>query len=106
MYRGRGGPSLKRPLVRGWTVARLLAAGYLLAIGGLLLVGAAAYVRIGMLLDDRQTVARSHLVATDIELLRAQLRDAERGQRGFVITGNERYLAPYTAAVTDIGQTM
>src|SRR5689334_10123292 len=99
-------PELERRLVRGWTVGRLLAAGYLLAIGGLLLVGAAAYVRIGLLLDDRQTVERSHLVAADIELLEAQLDDAERGQRGFVITGNERYLAPYTQAITSIGQTI
>jgi CHASE3 domain sensor protein len=102
----QGHPGRERRLVRGWTVARLLAAGYVLAIGGLLLVGAAAYARIGVLLDDRQTVERSHLVADDIGLLRSQLEDAERGQRGFVITGNEQYLAPYTVAVNAIGQTM
>ncbi len=45
-------------------------------------------------------------MAADIDLLQAQLQDAERGQRGFVITGNERYLAPYTMAVTAISQTM
>src|SRR5689334_18072896 len=92
--------------VRGWTVARLLAAGYLLAIGGLLLVGAAAYQRIGVLLTDRQTVERSYVIVEDLDLLRTQLADAERGQRGFVITGNAQYLAPYTAGVTGIGQTM
>jgi signal transduction histidine kinase/DNA-binding response OmpR family regulator len=97
---------LERRLVRGWTVARLLAAGYVLAIGGLLLVGAAAYARIGVLLDERQTVEQNHVIADEIDLLRTQIRNAERGQRGFVITGNEEYLAPYTASVMGIGQTM
>jgi CHASE3 domain sensor protein len=92
--------------VRGWTVARLLAAGYLLAIGGLLLVGAAADQRIGVLLADRQTVERSHVIVDDLDRLRTQLADAERGQRGFVITGNERYLAPYTTGITGIAQTI
>jgi signal transduction histidine kinase/DNA-binding response OmpR family regulator len=92
--------------VRGWTVARLLAAGYLLAIGGLLLVGAAAYQRIGVLLTERQTVERSYVIVDDLVLLRTQLADAERGQRGFVITGDAQYLAPYTAGVTGIGRTM
>jgi signal transduction histidine kinase/CheY-like chemotaxis protein len=101
---GRSG--LERRLVRGWTVARLLAAAYVLAIGGLLLVGAAAYARIGVLLDDRQTVEHSHVVAEDIALLRSQLQDAERGQRGFVITGNEDYLPPYTTAVDAISRTI
>src|SRR5689334_1521167 len=99
-------PELERRLVRGWTVARLLAAAYVLAIGGLLLVGAAAYARIGVLLDDRQTVEHNHAVADQIGLLKLQLQDAERGQRGFIITGNEEYLAPYTAVVKSIGLTM
>ena len=30
------------------------------------------------------------------------LKDAETGQRGFVITGDETFLAPYTAAVKDL----
>ncbi|MDG6107084.1 response regulator [Dactylosporangium aurantiacum] len=91
---------------RGWTVARLLAAGYVLAIGGLLLVGAAAYLRIGVLLADRAVVEQSHAVGDDIRLLRTQLEDAERGQRGYVITGDEVYLRPYTAAVGDVARTM
>jgi signal transduction histidine kinase/CheY-like chemotaxis protein/HPt (histidine-containing phosphotransfer) domain-containing protein len=87
-------------------VARLLAAGYLLAIGGLLLVGAAAYERIGVLLADRGRVEASHAVMQDIDLLRGLFQDAERGQRGYVITGDPTYLAPYTAAVERIDRTM
>ncbi|WP_433606565.1 ATP-binding protein [Dactylosporangium sp. CA-139114] len=87
-------------------MARLLAAGYLLAIGGLLVVGAAAYVRIGTLLDARASVEAGHAVIDDIDTLREELQNAERGQRGYVITGNARYLDPYTAAVAAIPATL
>nr|BFE60505.1 hypothetical protein GCM10020063_050310 [Dactylosporangium thailandense] len=87
-------------------MARLLAAGYLLAIGGLLVVGAAAYVRIGTLLDARAAVEAGHAVIDDIDALREELQNAERGQRGYVITGNERYLEPYTTAVAAIPGTL
>src|SRR5436190_24390131 len=33
-----------------------------------------------------------------LEALHSELKDAETGQRGFLLTGAERYLEPYTAA--------
>ncbi|MFI5909830.1 response regulator [Dactylosporangium sp. NPDC051541] len=87
-------------------MARLLAAGYLLAIGGLLLVGGSAYVRIGELLDARAGVEARHAIVDDLDVLSDELQDAERGQRGYVITGNEEYLAPYNRAVTTIPATL
>jgi signal transduction histidine kinase/CheY-like chemotaxis protein len=92
--------------LRGWTVARLLATGYLLAISGLLLVGAAAYERIGVLLASRAQVEANNAVMDDIDRLGSELREAERGQRGYVITGDIAYLAPYTEAMTSIRETM
>ncbi|WP_169514508.1 CHASE3 domain-containing protein [Actinokineospora enzanensis] len=89
-----------------WTVGRLLAAGYVLAIGALVAIGAAAYVRIGTLLDEYAPVDRSHHVLESIGDLWSQLQDAERGQRGFVITGDEHYLAPYERALTTIPRTL
>ncbi|RLK62377.1 hybrid sensor histidine kinase/response regulator [Actinokineospora cianjurensis] len=94
----------RAPLWR-WTVGRLLTAGYLLAIGGLLAVGINSYVRIDSLLDARAPIERSHTVLSQISLLWQQIQDAERGQRGFLIGGDEQYLAPYSAAVLDIADT-
>src|SRR6266567_4238192 len=34
------------------------------------------------------------------------LRDAETGQRGFVLTGRESYLEPYNAAVQSVSNNM
>ncbi|GAA2338163.1 hybrid sensor histidine kinase/response regulator [Dactylosporangium salmoneum] len=95
-----------RRQLRGWTVARLLAAGYLLAIGGLLLVGVVSYDRIGVLVAARAQAEAGHAVLDDAEELRSELHDAERGQRGYIITGDEEYLGPYTAAVGRVHATM
>ncbi len=42
--------------------------------------------------------ARNRLLATT-ELI-SQLKDAETGQRGYLLTGSDEYLAPYTAGHT------
>jgi signal transduction histidine kinase len=39
-------------------------------------------------------------------VLMRQVLDAENGQRGYLITGRPEYLAPYRAAMDNIGQTM
>jgi len=44
--------------------------------------------------------ARNRLLATN-ELI-SRLKDAETGQRGFILTGSEEYLEPYVAATSTI----
>ena len=55
-------------------------------------------------LDDRATVAArvrvSLNVAEQLQGLQLAMQDAETGQRGYLLTGAERYLAPYDAALT------
>ncbi|MGN6390272.1 MAG: sensor domain-containing diguanylate cyclase [Burkholderiaceae bacterium] len=50
------------------------------------------------LAEVRASVAR----AEGLDDLLSLLRDAETGQRGFIITGKENFLAPYYAALSDI----
>jgi len=49
---------------------------------------------------DQQEVTRR--ILTGIIALRASLTDAETGQRGFLLTGQDRYLGPYRQASADI----
>ncbi|WP_083448947.1 hybrid sensor histidine kinase/response regulator [Actinoplanes rectilineatus] len=72
----------------------------------LVVLGASSYARIETLLADRAPVERSHQALATIAEVRQQLQDAERGQRGFLITGKERYLAPYTEAVGELPATL
>src|ERR1017187_10301847 len=41
-----------------------------------------------------------------IETILSTMRDAETGQRGFVITGDEEYLEPYTRALSEIAKEL
>ncbi|MEU4238556.1 CHASE3 domain-containing protein [Actinoplanes sp. NPDC026619] len=44
----------------------------------------------------------TYLVLCRIADVSVALKDAETGQRGFLITGEDSYLAPYTAAQTNV----
>ncbi|AEV84429.1 two-component hybrid sensor and regulator [Actinoplanes sp. SE50] len=84
----------------------MLTASYLCAVATMVIVGGSAFVRIGTLLGDRVPVEQAHCVLGQLAMLQKQVDDAERGQRGFVITGNEQYLDPYSAAVAAIPGTV
>ncbi|WP_369069136.1 hybrid sensor histidine kinase/response regulator [Kineococcus terrestris] len=90
--RGASGGRARQP------VSRLLATGLVLAVASLVLAGTSSYVRIQGLLLDQDRVERTHAVLDDVSSVRVLLRDAERGQRGYLITGREYYLEPYEGA--------
>jgi signal transduction histidine kinase/FixJ family two-component response regulator len=81
--------------------ANLLVFGVLLAI--LALVGGITWERLNASRDARLWSQHSFDVLLAMKDLAVTLRDAERGQRGFVLTGREDYLAPYVAARDRIG---
>jgi signal transduction histidine kinase/CheY-like chemotaxis protein len=69
------------------------------------LVGASSYARIGTLLQDRAPVEVTYEALAAIDDLQSHVQDAERGQRGFIITGHDDYLEPYRRAVDGIDVT-
>ena len=55
-----------------------------------------------------QKLALSHDVVVGLDDVLSNLRDAETGQRGYLLTGDERYLEPYTkshAVVADFDRS-
>ena len=80
--------------------------------GGLLVAAVFAVLLIGIGLlnrnhitrveQAREAVAHTYEVAAELSQTLASLIDAETGQRGFLITGEERYLAPYRAATAEV----
>ena len=50
------------------------------------------------LIETSRKVAHTHEVLTDIEGLMSIMKDAETGQRGFLVVGEEDYLVPYNTA--------
>lgn len=93
---------LSAPTRLRWTVPRLLTFSSVLAVSVVLLVGANAYLRIGTMLGERQQVEHAFEAVERIDAVSRTLKDAQRGQRGYLITGTEYYLEPYSAAVARV----
>ena len=51
---------------------------------------------------DAQQDARSRQILLELTETLSTIKDAETGQRGFLLTGNAEYLEPYAAAVAAI----
>lgn len=73
----------------------------LLALGSALSAGAGLWT-LRSLDSASALLSRASGVIEEAEGLRSSLVDAETGQRGFLLTGEERYLQPYEAAVARI----
>jgi len=56
------------------------------------------YVGLSRQAADQELVASTHRAIGAIERVLAQMTEAETGQRGFLLTGRERYLEPYRRA--------
>jgi CHASE3 domain sensor protein len=64
--------------------------------------GTIAFINIQLVRDNNQKVQHSHEVITSLDQLFSLVQDAETGQRGFLLTGNDRYLDPYNNAVASL----
>jgi len=81
-------------------------AGFLLAV--ILLAVLAVYLRKRALefRQYREEVAHTRLEVDALHSYLTTVEDAETGQRGFLLTGNETYLAPYTVAKSEIADRL
>ncbi|MCS3675955.1 CHASE3 domain sensor protein, partial [Salinibacter ruber] len=59
-----------------------------------------SYSSIGELRSTSHWVSHTHEVLGQLERVSSELKDAETGQRGYLITGEDRYLEPYNSART------
>jgi len=71
----------------------------------IVVVGSTSYQSINKLLDSATWVTHTHLVLTRLTDLLSTMQDAETGQRGYLITGEPRYLAPHTSALLKVDNT-
>jgi CHASE3 domain sensor protein len=78
----------KRNLLIGFGVSLLL----------LIVSSVASYISIRNLLESMQLVQHTNTVIRKLENSISVLKDAETGQRGFLLTGEERFLDPYKGA--------
>jgi PAS domain S-box-containing protein len=84
--------SLPRLLLLWYALALLL-----LPVNAVILMASVRAIR-----ANEAAVLHTLDVLNELEVVLSTLKDAESGQRGFIITGEEVYLEPYTAALVSI----
>lgn len=88
------------------TVSKRLIAGFGLAALTLLLIAGVSYRNANQLIDTERLVAHTHQIRIAFSEVLSVMKDAETGQRGYVMTGEDSYLEPYQAALTAIKDTL
>jgi len=78
-----------------WVAMRLGFAAALLILAG---IAGASLVRMNRFADGAQWVNHTHEVIEGLDGVLSGITDAESAQRGFLLTADESYLAPYTAS--------
>lgn len=80
---------------------RIVTAGFALALVGLAAISLVAFRSIEKLANEAGQVKQTQEALTRLSALLSTMTDAETGQRGFTITGDERFLEPYRTALTN-----
>jgi PAS domain S-box-containing protein len=81
-----------------------IAGGLAMASAILAIVGSVSYQSLTGLIKTNNLAAQTQERLTKLEELLSQVKDAETGQRGYLLTGDERYLEPYKAALANLDQ--
>lgn len=84
----------------------MLLIGFGLLAVAIVVNGAVTYRSIRALHDDSRSITHTHDVLAALDAVISLAKDAETGQRGYVITQEKPYLEPYAKASDDIGQQL
>jgi len=82
-----------------WHLERKLRVGLFSAIGVFLVIGLLSYYNVRRLTENSRLVTHTQKVLAELEATLAAVTDVESGTRGYVITGDRRFLDPVRVAV-------
>ena len=80
------------------TFKRNLMLGYGISLLLLMASSIASYVSIRNLLESADMVNHTNTILSELNVLRMSIKDGEAGQRGYLLTGDRRYLSPFQDA--------
>ena len=72
----------------------------------MIFIGALTFRTITRSREDIGWVTHTHLVLEALDAVSANMTDAETGQRGFLLTGQEAYLEPYNDALNHVQESI
>src|SRR6267154_2085040 len=85
---------------------RMVLGGFGIAMAILVFVGWQSYRNTARFTEASEWRTHTYEVLRNLDETVARLVDAETGQRGYLLTGDEAYLEPYRAAIKNIDQTI
>src|SRR6266478_5920314 len=85
---------------------RMVLGGFGIAMAILVFVGWQSYRNTARFTEASEWRTHTYEVLRNLDETVARLVDAETGQRGYLLTGEEAYLEPYRAAIKNIDQTI
>ncbi|MBK1879059.1 response regulator [Pelagicoccus mobilis] len=85
-----------------WNVGAKIGAGYMVALAFVVFIGAMSYRSTLELTDTAKWRSHTHEVLAALKNVISTMQDAETGQRGFLLTGEESYLEPFNDAEKSI----
>ncbi len=77
---------------------------FALSLATLATIGLISYQSTNELIETSRKENHTYEVLSQLEGLNLQLTTAETGQRGYIITGEKRYLEPYNAAIESLNK--
>ena len=80
----------------------LLLLAFIISVAVLIGAGLLNHASLGLLTEARTDTAHSKETLGALESTVTTLLDAETGQRGYLLTGRQAYLEPYTAATSEV----
>ena len=86
-------------MMKNWTFGKTLTVAAFVKSFFLLCVGVAGYWAIGLLNSTSHSASQTHVAIEKMTECLSTFKDAETGQRGYLLTGDPTYLEPYEAAV-------
>src|SRR5258706_211871 len=90
-----------------WKIGNhLVLGGFIIATAILAFVGWQSYRNTARFAEASEWRKHTYEVLRNLDETVARLVDAETGQRGYLLTGEESYLEPYRAAIKNIDQTI
>lgn len=85
-----------------WSIERKTAVGVGLVSLVLLLVATITYRNGNRFVENSEWVTHTHEVVAKLEATLASVSEAQTSARGYIITGQDRFLQPYQAATSEI----
>jgi methyl-accepting chemotaxis protein len=88
------------------TIGKKITAGFVLPLAILVVIGAVAFWGTLRLINNNWWVSHTRQVLAELEHVLSLVKDAETGQRGYLLTGEESYLKPYADARANLTKAL